>query len=98
MMGQGEVCLEIVSNLVGVRIALPDFSIVQGHSGCKEELKGGDDNLDGRIGSTSGGGLVEGIVELVEEAFGQLIGIVGGLESNVVILEVVCQDAIVLGI
>ena len=41
--------------------------------------------------------MVEGIYDLFEEAFNWLIGIVGGLESNVVVLEVGCQDASVLG-
>ena len=56
------------------------------------------DNLSGGIGSIASGGIVEGFFDLVKETFNQLIGIVGGLESNVVVLEVSFQDASVLGI
>ena len=97
-MGQGEVRLEIVLSLVGVGLALPGFAIVQEHAGCKEELKGGSDYMGGGIGSIAGGGIVEVVFDLVEEAFYRLIGIVGGLESNVVVLEVGCRDASILGI
>ena len=97
-MGQGEVCLEIVPSLFGVVLALPGFSIVQEHAGCEEDLKGGSDNLGRGIGSISGGGIVEGVFDLVEEAFDRLIGIVGGLEGDVVVLEISCGDASVLGV
>ena len=97
-MGQGEVRLEIVPSLVGVGLALPGFVIFQEHAGCKEDLKGSGDDLGGRIGNISGGGIVEGVFDLAEEAFNRLIGIIGVLESDVIFLEVVCQDASVLGI
>ena len=97
-MGQGEVRLEICPILVVVRLALPGFAIFQEHASCEEELKGSSNDLGGVIGSIAGGGIVEGIFELVEEAFDWLIGIVGGLESNVLVLEVGCQDATVLGV
>ena len=87
-MGQGEVHLEIGRSLVGVGRALPGFAIVQEHAGCEEELKGGGDDLGGRIGSIAGSGIVEGVFDPVEETFYWLIGIIGGLESNVVVLEV----------
>ena len=97
-MCQGEVCLEIGPSLVGVVLALPGFSIVQEHAGCEEELKGGGDDLGGGLGSIDGSGIVEGVFDLVEEAFDRLIGIVGGLEGDVVVLEVSCGDASVLGV
>ena len=95
-MCQGEVCLEIGPSLVGVVLALPGFSIVQEHAVCEEELKCGGKDLGGVIGSIAGGGIVEGIFDLVEKTFDWLIGIVGGLESDVVVLEVGCGDASVL--
>ena len=97
-MVQGEVCLEIGPSLVGVVLVLPGFAIVQEHAGCEEELKGGGDNLGRGIGSISGGGIVEGVFDLVEEAFDRLIRIVGGLEGGVVFLEVGCGDASILGV
>ena len=97
-MGQGEVRLEIGPSLFGVGLALTGFVIVQEHAGYKEELKGGGEDLSGGIGSISSGGIVEGFFDLAEEAFNKLIGIVGSLESNVVVLEVVCRYASVLGI
>ena len=60
-MGLGEVRLENGPSLVGVRLALPGFEIVQEHAGCEEELKGGDDDLGRGIGSIAGGGIVEGV-------------------------------------
>ena len=50
------------------------------------------------IGSIAGGGIVKGVFDLVKEAFNRLIGILGGLDSNVVVLEVGCQDVRVLRI
>ena len=97
-MGQGEVRLEIGPSLVNVGIALPGFAIVQENYGCKEELKGGGDNLGGGIGVISGGGIVEGVFDLVEKDFYWLIRIVGGLEIYVVVIEVGCQDASVIRI
>ena len=97
-MGQGEVCLEIFPSLVGVVIGLPGFAIVQEHAGCKQELKGGGDDVFRGIGSIAGGGIVEGFFELVEAAFDQLIGILGGFEGDVVVLEVGCGDASILGV
>ena len=52
--------------------------------------------MGGVIGSISGGGIVEGIFDLAKEAFDWLIGIVGGLEGNAVVLEVGCGDASIL--
>ena len=95
-MGQGEVCLEIFPSLVGVVIGLPGFAIVQEHAGCKQELKGSGDNLCRGIGSIAGGGIVEGVFELVEAAFDQLIGILGGLEGDVVVMEVSFGDVSIL--
>ena len=60
-MGQGEVRLEIGPIVVGVRLALPGFAIVQEHAGCKEELKGGGNDLGEGIGSIAGGGIFEGV-------------------------------------
>ena len=77
---------------------LPGFAIVQEHAGCEEELKGVGDNLGGGIGSISGGDIVKGVSDLAKEAFDRLIGIVDGLEVNVIILEVGCGDASVFGI
>ena len=87
-MGQGEVCLEIGPSIVGVGLVLPGFAIVQEHAGFKEDLKGGGDNLGGGIWSISGS----------EGAFDLAIGIVGGLEGDVIVLEVGCGDASVLGV
>ena len=87
-MGQGEVCLKIGPSIVGVGLALPGSAIVQEHAGCKEELKGGVDDLGGGIGSIYGGGIVEGVLDLVKEAFDRLIGILGGLEGDIIVLEV----------
>ena len=95
-MGQGEVCLKIVPSLVGVVLELPGFAILQEHAGYKEEPKGGGDDLGGGRGSISGGGIVEGVFDLFEDAFDWLIRIVGGLEGDVVVLEVGCRDASVL--
>ena len=85
-MGQGEVCLEICPSLVGVVLVLPGFAIVQEHAGCEEELKGGGDDLGGGIGSIAGGGIIEGVFGLFEEAFNRKIGILGGLGGGVVVL------------
>ena len=97
-MGQGEVCLEICPILVGVVLALPGFATVQEHAGCEEELKGGGDDLGGGLGSISGGGIVEGVFDLVEEAFDRLIGIVGSLEGGIVVLEVGCGNTSLFGV
>ena len=97
-MGQGEVCREIGPILVGVVLAILGFAIFQEHAGCKEDLKGGGNNLGGGIGRIYGGGKGEGVFDLVKEAFDRLIGIVGGLEDNIVVLEVSCGDASVLGV
>ena len=95
-MGQGEVCLEIVPNISGVGLALIGFAIVQKHPGCEEELKGSGNNLGGGIGIILDGSIVNGVFDLVEKAFDWLVGIVCGLESYVVVLEVGCRDASVL--
>ena len=95
-MGQVEVCLEIGSSLVGVVLELPVFAVVQEHAGCKEDLKGGGDDLGVGIGSIDGGGIVEGVFDLVEEAFDWLIGIIGGLEGDVVVMEVSFGDVSIL--
>ena len=79
-----------VLSLSGLRFQV---SIVQEHASCEEEMKVGGNNLGGRIRIISGGGIVEGVFALVEEAFDWLIGIVGGLENDVVAQEVGCQDA-----
>ena len=97
-MGQGEICIEIGSSLVGVVLELPVFAVVQEHAGCKEDLKGGGDDLGVGIGSIDGGGIVEGVFDLVEEAFDWLVGTVGGLDSDVVVMEVSCRDESVLGL
>ena len=97
-MGQGEVRLEIGPSLVNIGLALPDFAILQGHAGCEEKLRGGGDDLGGGIGSIAGGGIVEGVFDLVEEAFDWLVGTVGGLDSDVVVMEVGCRDESVLGL
>ena len=97
-MGQGEVCLEICPNFVGVILALPGFAIIQEHAGCKEDLKGGGKNLGGGIGSISDGSIVKGVFDLIEEAFDWVIWIVGGLEVDVVVLEVGYADTIVIGV
>ena len=67
---------------------LPGFAIFQEHAGCKEELKGGVDDLGRGIGSIYGSGIVEGVFDPYEEAFYWLVGIVGGLEGGVVVIEV----------
>ena len=87
-MGQGEIRLENGPSLVCVRLALPGCAIVQEHASCEEEPKCGDDNLGRGIGSTAGSGIVEDIFDLVEETFDRLIGIVGGIYSDVVVLGV----------
>ena len=97
-MGQGEVRLEIGPSLVGVRFALTGFAIIQKYAGCEEDLRGGGNDLGGGMGSISGGGIVEGVFDLAKEAFDQLIGIVGGIERDIVVLEVGCRDASVIGI
>ena len=97
-MGQGEVRLEIGPSFVGVGLAFPGFAIVQEHGVYEEELNGGGDDLGGRIESIAGGGIVEGVFDLAEEAFDWLIGIVGSIESYVAVLEVGCQDGSIFGI
>ena len=95
-MGQGEVCLEIGPRLVGIVLALPGFAIIQEHAGCKEDLKGGGNNLERGIGSFINSGIVKGVFDLVEEALDLFIRIVGRLKSDVVILKVGCPDASVI--
>ena len=68
-MGQGEVRLEIGPSLVNIGLALPDFAILQGHAGCEEDLKGSGDALGWGIGSIAGGGIFEGVFDLIKEAF-----------------------------
>ena len=89
-MVQGGLCLEIGPSIVGVVLALPGFAIVQEHAGCKEELRGGVNDLSGGIGSIADGGKVEGVFDMVEEDFDWLIGIVGSFEVDIVVLEVGC--------
>ena len=97
-MVQGEVRLEIGPSLVDSRLAFPGFAIVQEYAGCEEELKGGGYDLGGGIGSISGGGILEGVFDLVKEAFNRLIGIVDGPQGGVVFLEVGCGDTSLLGV
>ena len=62
------------------------IQIVQEHAGCEEEPKGGGNDLGGGIRNIAGGGIFEGAFNLVEDAFNQFIGIVGGLEGVVVVM------------
>ena len=97
-MGQGEVCLEIGPSFVGVVLELPSFAIVQENAGCEENLKCGGDDLVGGIGSIASSGIVEGVFDLVKEAFDRLIGILGGIEGDIIVLEVGYRDVSVLGV
>ena len=51
-------------------------------------MKGGGNDLGRGIEGIAGGGIVEGVLDLVEEAFDRLIGILGGLEGDIIVLEV----------
>ena len=55
-------------------------------------MKGGGDELGVGIGIIARGYIVKGVFDLVKEAFDQFIGILGGLESDVFVLEVGFQD------
>ena len=86
MVGSGEKFLDSCPGLDVIWIASPELAGVVEELGLEHELKGSSDDLGRGVGRVSGGVVVNRIFDLINQGFGQLISVVGSLESLVVVL------------
>ena len=85
-MGSGETFLEFCPGLDVCWQASPEISVVVEETGLEHELKSNSEDLVRGVGSVSGGGVVNRILDLIGQGFERLISVVGSSESLVIVL------------
>ena len=82
--GHGEVEFEVGPSVFGGRSATPFATRVNKHVRAEHDVVGVVDYLHGRVGLASGIGKVHCILDLLNERFEGLVGVVGSFEADVV--------------
>ena len=86
-MGSGKEGLEVCPRLVGNRLPLPVFAVLDEHSFLKDELEFVGYDLEWGVGIVACIRIFDGILDLFEYPYDGLIHIVGCLEAGVVLGE-----------
>lgn len=91
-----EIRFKLIPSFVGGDVALPNFTVFDKHSSGVNKLKGIVCDLLGRVGREASSSVVDAIFDLVEKSLDRQVGVVGSLESDIIVLEVGRRDTSVL--